>query len=412
MFDIIREMNNDWDWILPTTIILSVITTIILIIYTPLRWYTIFWLPLVMVIVVQIIATISYKSHKEKFDVMRDMNNSWSWILPTTIILFVIATIILVIYTSLHWYTIVWLPIVMVIISQILATIIYKSHEEKKVEKRKKEIHEKLKGLTKEQIEQRKLYIEHLKEDERLNRQNDWGYSEYEDFELLEYNDSLERYKNSVKKREEQERRQKEINEKAERRYKENQEELKNLTKEEQKERKKCIAYLVVNEFGEREHFESLGYHDLLELYKKTVREEELKDKLMESNLRVAEQERLSEIRYEEQNHQQHDYEEESYGQNDYEDESYEEDYEEEKPSKSRKSIIGETILFVPANIEVEVASDDNEVRYQGEIYTLNSFIKKFIPKDQRAPSGSYKSSLFFKYQDETLFERRKRMRK
>ena len=68
----------------------------------------------------------------------------------------------------------------------------------------------------------------------------------------------------------------------------------------------------------------------------------------------------------------------------------------------------GETVTFVPLNLEVTVA-DDMKVEYKGEKYRLSSFVKAFLPDSQRTPSNSYQGSLFFSYKGEILEDIRKR---
>lgn len=63
---------------------------------------------------------------------------------------------------------------------------------------------------------------------------------------------------------------------------------------------------------------------------------------------------------------------------------------------------IGETITFFPANIDVTVYSD-NRVKYQGEIYSLSGFTKKFMPENKKVRSGSYQGPKFFSYKGSVL---------
>lgn len=68
----------------------------------------------------------------------------------------------------------------------------------------------------------------------------------------------------------------------------------------------------------------------------------------------------------------------------------------------------GETVTFVPLNLNVTVA-DDMNVEYKGEKYRLSSFVKAFLPDSQRTPSNAYQGSLFFTYKGEILEDIRKR---
>lgn len=69
----------------------------------------------------------------------------------------------------------------------------------------------------------------------------------------------------------------------------------------------------------------------------------------------------------------------------------------------------GEKILFVPANIEVEVA-DDRRIRYEDELSSLSAFCKKKMPEDKRNVSNAYQGPMYFVYKGETLLDRRLRM--
>lgn len=57
----------------------------------------------------------------------------------------------------------------------------------------------------------------------------------------------------------------------------------------------------------------------------------------------------------------------------------------------------GETLVFVPTNWNVTVASDD-EVSYQGKLYKLTAFVKKFHPNANPSNPGSYRGPNFFTY--------------
>ena len=57
----------------------------------------------------------------------------------------------------------------------------------------------------------------------------------------------------------------------------------------------------------------------------------------------------------------------------------------------------GETLVFVPTNLNVTVASDD-EVSYQGKLYKLTAFVQKFHPNANPNKPGSYRGPSFFTY--------------
>lgn len=57
----------------------------------------------------------------------------------------------------------------------------------------------------------------------------------------------------------------------------------------------------------------------------------------------------------------------------------------------------GETLVFVPTNLSVTVASDD-EVSYQGKLYKLTAFVQKFHPNANPNNPGSYRGPSFFTY--------------
>lgn len=296
---------DDWDdftkgfyiW----TCLLSPFIIIPLIIYTPLRWYTIFWLPIVIAFIMYPIFGIISK-HRAKRNRVSKINwdiFDWDDVLMFYLLacfLSVIITILLIIYTPLRWHTIFWLPIVISFIMYPIFGMIFKHLEKKQEEEReteegkrrieeeerKTEIQYKLIGLTKEELEEREKCINYL-----YNK----GY-ERERFESLEYDEikeleEKEKYINylynkgysiidlrdydlrSIKELVKEE-------EKKEKRKIKIQEELKGLTKEELKEREKYIAYLVINKGYDRDKdFELLGYYEILEIYKKSVREED-----------------------------------------------------------------------------------------------------------------------------------------
>ena len=72
---------------------------------------------------------------------------------------------------------------------------------------------------------------------------------------------------------------------------------------------------------------------------------------------------------------------------------------------------IGSTLTFIPTDIEVKVASDD-QIEYEGRIYKLSPFVGTFMPEDKRNASGAYQGSKYFSYQGKVLEEMRMEMEK
>lgn len=68
----------------------------------------------------------------------------------------------------------------------------------------------------------------------------------------------------------------------------------------------------------------------------------------------------------------------------------------------------GDEIVFDPTGEVVVIASDDT-VKKRGErkSYKLSQFVRKFIPKESRVPSGAYRGSRYFSYEGKTLQEMR-----
>lgn len=69
----------------------------------------------------------------------------------------------------------------------------------------------------------------------------------------------------------------------------------------------------------------------------------------------------------------------------------------------------GDKIVFDPLGIEVLV-SGPNSVEYEGEDWTLTTFVKAFIPK--RNAAGTYQGPRYFSYQGRTLVDIREEMDK
>ena len=67
---------------------------------------------------------------------------------------------------------------------------------------------------------------------------------------------------------------------------------------------------------------------------------------------------------------------------------------------------VGETIHFVPANIDVLV-NDNKMVEYNGRLYTLSGFTRNFMPIEKQTHSHAYQGPIYFTYQGKTLKELR-----
>ncbi|WP_294598671.1 GIY-YIG nuclease family protein [uncultured Rikenella sp.] len=68
---------------------------------------------------------------------------------------------------------------------------------------------------------------------------------------------------------------------------------------------------------------------------------------------------------------------------------------------------IGESVTFVPTDIQVKVASDDS-IEYEGRIYKLSPFVGTFMPQEKRNLSGSYQGAKYFSYNGKILDDLRK----
>lgn len=62
----------------------------------------------------------------------------------------------------------------------------------------------------------------------------------------------------------------------------------------------------------------------------------------------------------------------------------------------------GDEIVFRPTKLTVKIASDD-EVEYQGVKYSTSTFVRDFMPKEMRIPSGAYQGPTYFTYKDKNL---------
>lgn len=63
---------------------------------------------------------------------------------------------------------------------------------------------------------------------------------------------------------------------------------------------------------------------------------------------------------------------------------------------------IGSTLIFIPTNIEVKVASD-NQIEYEGRLYKLSPFVGTFMPIDRQTKSGAYQGAKYFTYNGKIL---------
>lgn len=65
----------------------------------------------------------------------------------------------------------------------------------------------------------------------------------------------------------------------------------------------------------------------------------------------------------------------------------------------------GDTVIFEPSGIQVVVADDkcDNKIEYDGELYTLSGFCKKFMPENKRNKSGAYAGPHYFSFRGKLL---------
>jgi len=62
----------------------------------------------------------------------------------------------------------------------------------------------------------------------------------------------------------------------------------------------------------------------------------------------------------------------------------------------------GEKIIFTPTKISVTVVSD-NEIQYNGALYKLSPFVRKFMPKSKQNSSGAYQGAKYFTYKGKVL---------
>lgn len=72
---------------------------------------------------------------------------------------------------------------------------------------------------------------------------------------------------------------------------------------------------------------------------------------------------------------------------------------------------IGAELVFVPSNLKVRVASDD-QIEYEGRIYKLSPFVGTYMPLEKRNTSGAYQGAKYFTYKGEILDNIRTRFEK
>ena len=62
----------------------------------------------------------------------------------------------------------------------------------------------------------------------------------------------------------------------------------------------------------------------------------------------------------------------------------------------------GDMVTFRPTGLQVRVAAD-NLVEHEGRQYYLSTFVREFLPAEQRNTSGAYQGALYFTYRGRTL---------
>ena len=62
----------------------------------------------------------------------------------------------------------------------------------------------------------------------------------------------------------------------------------------------------------------------------------------------------------------------------------------------------GDMVTFRPTGLQVRVATD-NLVEHEGRQYYLSTFVREFLPAEQRNTSGAYQGALYFTYRGRTL---------
>lgn len=67
---------------------------------------------------------------------------------------------------------------------------------------------------------------------------------------------------------------------------------------------------------------------------------------------------------------------------------------------------VGDTVVFDELNLPVTVASDDN-LEYQGRLWSLSAFTCEFLPEKKQNTSGAYQGPKYFSYEGRTLWKMR-----
>lgn len=71
----------------------------------------------------------------------------------------------------------------------------------------------------------------------------------------------------------------------------------------------------------------------------------------------------------------------------------------------------GDVVTFEPTGAQATVVDDkcDNKIEYQGELYTLSGFCKKFMPENRRNTSGAYQGPHYFSFDGKLLCDLREK---
>lgn len=69
----------------------------------------------------------------------------------------------------------------------------------------------------------------------------------------------------------------------------------------------------------------------------------------------------------------------------------------------------GDVVIFEPTGAQATVVADkcDNKIEYQGELYTLSGYCKKFMPENKRNSSGAYQGPHYFSFNGKLLCDLR-----
>lgn len=71
----------------------------------------------------------------------------------------------------------------------------------------------------------------------------------------------------------------------------------------------------------------------------------------------------------------------------------------------------GDIVTFEPTGAQAIVTNDksDNKIEYQGEVYSLSGFCKKYMPESRRNTSGAYQGPHFFSFNGKLLCDLREK---